>query len=201
MNQNYYFENKRCGLVSDDEGNIRIVSVDGSYDNCGIMEILRMENNIEKCEKSIKKSEEIISKKRDELDETGILWVIMELMGTVTYSLIWSILAMGSSLPVSVLFCIVGGYSLITGVVGSTCYFSKKKEVISEVNMKKDNELKLGKLREKYRNVTNNTNYRTVQPSMVNKENEVEENFYDFSIRGDSETLDVPRGKVYFLER
>ena len=192
MNQSLYFETSHKGLVSDEEGNIKIVEADSKSEEDSLQKVLEYENEIEMLEKTIESDQ-------DSLDKEKILTKLCKpalLIAIIAYGVVFSIFGMLLKFTFVPILCFTGGTALFLYLNN---YLNKNVHNMEDTISR--NTKKLSKLEEECSNYKSMCKYKVIEPCESVRDNDYTCELYDVSIHGEDNTFDKPSGKVLTLTR
>lgn len=192
MNQSLYFETSHKGLVSDEEGNIKIVEADSKSEEDSLQKVLEYENEIEMLEKTIESDQ-------DSLDKEKILTKLCKpalLIAIIAYGVVFSIFGMLLKFTFVPILCFTGGTALFLYLNN---YLNKNVHNMEDTISR--NTKKLSKLEEECSNYKSMCKYKVIEPCESVMDNDYTCELYDVSIHGEDNTFDKPSGKVLTLTR
>ena len=188
MNQSLYFETSHKGLVSDEEGNIKIVETDTKSGDDSLQKVLEYENEIEMLENEIKADQSFLEKEIF-IGKIFRPYLFLTILAFSSSSLLFNIVFA----PIILFPCGLAFYCYI-----NHCLNKEARNVKDSIRRNKN---KLSKLEEDCSNYKSKCNYKVIEPCESVRDNDYTCELYDVSIHDGANTFDKPSGKVLTLSR
>lgn len=188
MNQSLYFETSHKGLVSDEEGNIKIVETDTKSGDDSLQKVLEYENEIEMLENEIKADQSFLEKEIF-IGKIFRPYLFLTIFAFSSSSLLFNIVFA----PIILFPCGLAFYCYI-----NHCLNKEARNVKDSIRRNKN---KLSKLEEECSNYKSKCNYKVIEPCSSRVEEGYNFELYDYSINDGANTFDKPSGKVLTLSR
>lgn len=191
MNQNFYYETGHQGLVSDDHGKIKMVSVDSNCGSDSIKKVLEYENQIEKIDHLIQSDTVLLKKEIYSLSYTRPILILSEIAVGL------DIVAVGLFLGTIIIPLL---YLPCAFILYQKYNHFKNKTIHTIEDRIKNNKGMLSSLKDECDTFKIKSNYKVIEPSKSLEKGDY--SLYEFDVSfHNSQSFDKPMGKVFTLTK